>query len=141
MKLGAFNAAFAANGISLPKTVEWLKGRGADTIEIGTGAYPPNQHCNLTELLGSERKQHEFMAIIRDGGLEISALSCHGNPLGGSASQRSEHDEILRDTIKLANALGIKNVNGFSGCPNDPSGGDNPNWITYPWPPEFAKML
>ena len=32
-------------------------------------------------------------------------------------------------------------VNVFSGCPGDIEGGRTPNWVTTPWPPEFAALL
>jgi len=36
--------------------------------------------------------------------------------------------------------LDVKVIVGFSGCPGGTPQDTQPNWITYRWPPEYAKM-
>jgi sugar phosphate isomerase/epimerase len=78
MKVGVFSAILS--NLSLEKALEHIVGLGCDTVEIGTGAYPGNAHCNPAELLASKSKLDRFRDIVTSSGLEISSLSCHGNP-------------------------------------------------------------
>jgi hypothetical protein len=50
-------------------------------VEIGCGGFPGNAHANPEILLNDAGKLDEFKALIEKYGLQISALSCHGNPL------------------------------------------------------------
>ncbi|HRT82635.1 MAG TPA: sugar phosphate isomerase/epimerase, partial [Oscillospiraceae bacterium] len=52
-----------------------------------------------------------------------------------------DHDKVIRDTILLAEKLGIGQINTFSGCPGDSEGAKAPNWVTCPWPNEFSEVL
>jgi len=49
------------------------------TVELGTGNYPGDPHCNLS-MLESQSGLKDFKAKLADHGFSISALSCHGNP-------------------------------------------------------------
>ncbi|HKG25927.1 MAG TPA: sugar phosphate isomerase/epimerase, partial [Thermomicrobiales bacterium] len=79
-------------------------------------------------------------AIVRRG-IEISALSCHGNPLHPNKEIASAHDALFRDTVRLAAELGVGTVITFSGCPGDSDNAKAPNWVTCPWPPDFSDTL
>ncbi|MGD9496323.1 MAG: sugar phosphate isomerase/epimerase family protein, partial [Armatimonadota bacterium] len=103
MKVGALSAAWSAQ--PLEEVLAFFAEAGLDTIEIGTGNYPGNAHCNPAELKGSKRKRDEFMAMIADHGLEISAFSCHGNPLHPDKKIAEEHHEVWRATCDLAAAV------------------------------------
>ena len=72
--------------------------------------------------------------------LELTAISVHGNMLHPNKSIAKEHHDAFTNAVLLAEKLGIKTVNGFSGCPSGP-GGQNPNWVTCPWPDEFRDIL
>jgi sugar phosphate isomerase/epimerase len=71
----------------------------------------------------------------------ISALSCHGNPLHPDKKIARAHHETFLQTVTLARKLDVKTVITFSGCPGGDAKATGPNWITAPWPPEFAAML
>ena len=79
MKLGVFTVLFGDTPFE--ETLDLVAGLGLQAVELGTGAYPGNAHCNPAQLLGSERKLAAFREAIAARGLTISALSCHGNPL------------------------------------------------------------
>ena len=49
--------------------------------------------------------------------------------------------DTIRDTILLAEKLGITQINTFSGCPGDSEGSQYPNWVTCPWPDDYSKIL
>ena len=47
----------------------------------------------------------------------------------------------MRDTVLLAEKLGIDQINTFSGCPGDCEDSKYPNWVTCPWPNDFSEVL
>lgn len=139
MKVGVFSAILS--DLPLAQALEIIADLDCDTIEIGTGAYPGDAHCNPAELLKSKSRRTEFLSLIHDHGLEISSLSCHGNPLHPNPKIAGEHHKVFADTLKLASQLGVEVVTTFSGCPGDHAGAKFPNWVTCPWPPDFLEIL
>lgn len=139
MKVGVFAALFG--DMKFEPMLDYILAAGCETVEIGTGGYPGAPHCPLDELVSDKTKAKAWMKKITDHGLEISALSCHGNPLHPDMQTAAKHDEVLRKTIELAGMLDIETIVGFSGCPGDMPDSICPNWITCPWPPDFGKTL
>ena len=139
MKLGVMSAVFS--GLGLDGALEQCKKFGLDCIEIGTGNYPGDALCKPTALLKSANKLGEFKGKIRDAGLTISALSCHGNPLHPNKKIANAHHQAHRETVKLAKKLGVKVVINFSGCPGDSDTAKSPNWVTCPWPEDFSDIV
>lgn len=139
MKVGVFAVLFG--DMPLEQAMDFIKAAGCDAVEIGTGAYPGAPHCPLDELVADAGKAKAWMKKITDRGLEISALSCHGNPIHPDAKIAKEHDDVFRKTIDLASTLGIETVINFSGCPGDAPGAKFPNWVTCPWPTDFGEIL
>jgi sugar phosphate isomerase/epimerase len=140
MKVGVFSAILS--GLPLDQALRQIAGLGCETVEIGTGAFPGNAHCKPDVLLGSGGKLQEFQAAIAQSGLEISSLSCHGNPIHPDAALAGEHHAIFQATVQLAAKLGVEVVTTFSGCPGDGSPQARyPNWVTCPWPHDFGKIL
>lgn len=139
MKIGVFAVLFGKKPFE--ETLDYLVELGVEAIEIGTGAYPGNAHCDPAALLRSDRKLEAFRQAISRRGLTISALSCHGNPLHPQARLAREHHDVFMRTLELAHRLEVETVITFSGCPAGDPKGAQPNWIVSPWPPEFAQML
>lgn len=139
MKIGSLSAAWSAQ--PLEEVLDFFAGAGLQTIELGAGAYPGNAHCNPQELLGSKAKLKAFTDAIEKSGLEISALSVHGNPLHPNAEIATEHHEAFVNAVKLAGVLGIQCVNGFSGLPGGSAADQVPNWVVAPWPQDHADAL
>lgn len=139
MKLGVFTVLFAQQ--SLEDALDYIASKGLDAVEIGTGGYPGNAHCNPQELLADEAKLASFKHAVESRGLVISALSCHGNPLHPQKAIAEEHDRVLRQTIELAAKLGVPVVNTFSGCPGDHEDAKYPNWPVAPWPNDYQEIL
>ena len=139
MKLGVFTVLFGQQ--SLDNALDYIVKSGLQAVEIGTGNYPGGAHCPLGELVKSKAKAEEWKRKITRRGLEISALSCHGNPLHPDKDfAKSQHD-TWRLTVQLAEILGVKTVVNFSGCPGDSDGAKYPNWVTCPWPPDFSEIV
>jgi sugar phosphate isomerase/epimerase len=126
MKLGVFTPVFGS--LSTQDMLKKVRAIGRiEALEIGNGGWPGRDHPDL--------------ALIKDAGLTISALSCHGNPLHPDAKTAADYDRTFRDTVKLAQQHGVPVVVTFSGCPGDFDGAKHPNWVTSPWPPEFLEVL
>lgn len=139
MKLGVFSVLFAQK--SLSETLSILQQQGLEAIELGTGGYPGNAHCNPKELLGDQQKLQAFQKEIADHGITISALSCHGNPLHPQKKVAQPFHESMLETIDLAQKLNVPVVNTFSGCPGDSDSAVYPNWPVAPWPPDYQEIL
>ena len=71
-------------------------------VEIGTGGYPGNAHANPDVLLNDEAEFKKFMDTIKKYNVEISAFSCHGNPVHPDKETAKYYDEVIRKTILLA---------------------------------------
>ena len=56
-----------------------FKEMGVEAVEIGCGGYPGKAHCDPEVLLNDDAKLAEFKALFEKYGIEICALSCHGN--------------------------------------------------------------
>ncbi|MCL6519201.1 MAG: sugar phosphate isomerase/epimerase [Armatimonadetes bacterium] len=139
MKIGVFTVAFGH--LKFEEALDYVKSVGVEAVEIGTGNYPPNCHCDLDKLLSSETQRKAFLKAIESRGLVISALSCHGNPLHPNKQIANEHHTVHRKTVELAQKLGVERVINFSGCPGDSPRAKYPNWVTCPWPPDFREII
>ncbi len=139
MKLGVFTCLL--QNLPLDEALKYFKSLGIEMVEIGCGGYPGNSHANPEILLNDEAKFNEFKETVAKYGLEISALSCHGNPVHPNKEIAAEYDKTIRNTILLAEKLGLHQINTFSGCPGDWEGAKYPNWVTCPWPDDFSEIL
>lgn len=139
MKLGVFTVLYQQ--LPFEAMLDKLNEMGVEAVELGTGNYPGNSHCDPDELLGSPEKIKAFKKAVESRGMTISGLSCHGNPLHPDKKFAAESHAVWQKTVKLAERLEIPVVNGFSGCPGDHAEAKFPNWVTCSWPPEYAEML
>ena len=140
MRIGLFTPVF--QGLSFEAMLTELKRYPAiRSLELGTGGWPGSSHLDVETLLASEPSRTELRSRLNDAGLAISALSCHNNPVHPDPLIAKRDDAVLRQTIRLAELLGVHTVVTFSGCPGGGPGDRTPNWITAPWPPEFAASL
>ena len=139
MKIGVFMVLFAERPFE--EALDYVKSAGCEAVEIGAGAYPGDAHCKPAELLKDAQARSRFKEAVTSRGLEISALSCHGNPIHPNETIAGKHDAVFRDTVRLAADLGVSTVITFSGCPGDSETAQRPNWVTCPWPPDFRETL
>ncbi|WP_417899029.1 sugar phosphate isomerase/epimerase [Bacillus haimaensis] len=139
MKLGVFTVLFANK--SFTEMLDYVKAAGLDAVEIGTGCYPGNNHCPLDTLLEDEGARNAYMEEIHSRGLQISAFSCHGNPISPDEAFAKDSHETLLKTIDLAALTGVEVVNCFSGVPGDSENAKAPNWPVAPWPNEYGDVL
>lgn len=139
MKLSVFAVLLADK--SLDEACKYLADSGVQAVEIGCGGFPGKAHCNPEELLKDDKKIAEFKNTIEKHGLEIAALSTHGNAVHPDpAVAKVFHDDFV-NTVLLAEKLGIDRVITFSGCPGGSPEDKTPNWVTCPWPDDFSHIV
>jgi sugar phosphate isomerase/epimerase len=139
MKIGCFSVLFGNK--PLKEALKAIKTIGCEMVEIGTGNYPGNTHCNPEFLLKNPDALQNFKQIIKESGLEISALSCHGNPVHPDKKIALEHTKVHDMTVDLAGKLGVDTVVGFSGCPGANEHATVPAWNVIAWPPDYIESL
>jgi sugar phosphate isomerase/epimerase len=138
MRAGVFTPLLSQ--LPLAAVLNKLRSLGIETVELGTGNYPGDAHCQLS-MLEDSSVLAEFQKVLADHGATVSALSCHGNALHPDQARAKRDREVSRKTILLAEKLGVPVVVDFSGCPGDSPTATAPNWVTCPWPPDFLKVL
>ncbi|HHW24290.1 MAG TPA: sugar phosphate isomerase/epimerase [Bacillota bacterium] len=139
MKLGVFTALYG--NLSFDEALAKLKALGVEAIEIPAGGYPGKAHCDPEVLLADRDAFAKFVATIEKYGMEVSALSVHGNPVHPDKAVAKAFDDDFRRCVLLAEKLGIDTVITFSGCPGDSENSKYPNWVTCPWPDDYLKIL
>ena len=136
--IGVFDPVYEK--LSLDAMLDKVTALGLEVMEIGTGGYPNNHHCPLDDLIADRSKAKAWQKKFEDRGIRVATLSCHGNPIHPDASIAKKDIDTFRKTVLLAEMLDVKVIVGFSGCPGGTPQDTQPNWITYRWPPEYAKM-
>lgn len=128
-------------GVSLEKALAYLHELGVEAVELGTGGFTNAAHCDCEALLADDKKAGEMKDLLSRYNMSICALSCHGNPVHPDERiAAADHMTFLR-TVETAKKLGVDTVVTFSGCPGDHPGARHPNWVTCPWPEEYADIL
>ena len=139
MKVAVFSNLFAS--MDLADCLGQLAGTGVEAVELAAGNYNGSAHCPLDELLESDSRCRQYRKLFSDHGLEICALSCHGNVLHPDPDKRNGFVNVQHKTIRLAEKLGVQTVNTFSGCPGDSKTAKFANWVCFPWPDEHQELL
>lgn len=137
MKAGIYTNAFKDK--TLEEALQIISAQDVRMIELGCGEESGFAHCKPEELLADEAKLEEFKGLLKAYDIEISALSCHGNPLSPNGTTRKVSIECMHNAVLLAEKLGLHNINCFSGCPGDYEGSGLANWITVSWPLDYAE--
>ena len=136
--IGVFDPVFA--DVPLEAMIDKLSAWGVEAVEIGTGGYPGSKHCPVEELLQDRAKLEAWRKKFEDRNLMIATLSCHGNPVHPDSKVAARDAQTFRNTVLLAERLGVSVIVGFSGCPGGAPTDTVPNWVTYRWPPEYAEI-
>jgi sugar phosphate isomerase/epimerase len=123
----------------LDETLDYLAGLGVDTVELGCGGSPGDDHLPRDEYLDDEEAQDELRERLVEHDLRMSALATHNNPIHPDDDHAEQADTELREAIELAAQLGVDTVTTFSGLPAGGPNDEVPNWITAPWPTEHKE--
>lgn len=127
--------------LGLEEALSYCKSVGIEMVEIGCGGFPGVHHCDPDILLADEQKFEVFQRTIEKSGLDISAFSCHGNPVHPVKEIAGRYDKIIRNGILMAEKMGVDTICCFSGCPGGEEGSRYPNWVTCAFPYEFVEVL
>src|SRR5712691_11717098 len=106
MKIGVFTPVFASLGVKEMLAKVRALGK-VQAIELGTGCWPGRNHIDPDALLADRSRAREYVQMIADAGLTISALSCHGNPLHPDKTRAAGDDEVFRKTVRLAERIEV----------------------------------
>ncbi len=136
--IGVFDPVY--EHLSLDAMLDKVSALSLEAMEIGTGGYPNNPHCPLDDLIDDRGKAKAWVKKFEDRGIRVATLSCHGNPIHPDPKHAQKDIDTFHKTVLLAEILDVKVIVGFSGCPGGTPQDTQPNWITYRWPPEYAKM-
>ena len=139
MKLGVFTVVLGS--MNLEDTIRYLKDLGVSAIELGTGGYPGTAHVNAKQIFDKPDEIKKIRTLADRYDMQISALSCHGNPVHPNKKIAQDFHDDFEKTILVAEKMGIDTVVTFSGCPGDYEKAKYPNWVTCPWPDDFLKIL
>ncbi|WP_158738050.1 sugar phosphate isomerase/epimerase [Alteribacillus sp. YIM 98480] len=126
--------------MSFEEMVDTAASLGYEILELACGGWSDAPHVDLDGLLESLVQREKLMDTLKQRGLELHALNCSGNQLAPNEEGR-EHQVVVEKTFRLAELLGVKNINMMSGLPGGGPGETTPNWITTSWPPITTKIL
>ena len=127
--------------LDLDQALAYLHSLGVDSLELGAGGYPGKAHMDAADYLAHPEKIQQLKDLLAKHNMKLSAIACHGNPVHpNKAVAKQFHDEFVA-AMKVAVALGVDTIVGFSGCPGDCPESKNPNWVTCAWPPDYLEIL
>lgn len=139
MKIGAFTSLY--HDLDLNTALGYLATVGFQAVELYCGALIEPSHCDPNVLLNDKNALEAFKDTFRRHDMQLSILNCSGNPVSPDPAVAKRHDDAFHKAVLLAEKLDIHGVVTFSGCPGGGPRDETPNWITCPWPDEFAGML
>ena len=114
MKLGVFTVLLQDR--PLDDALAYLKDLGVEMVEIVCGGFPGKAHCDPEVLLKDDMALAQFKKTVDKYGMEISALSCHGNPVHPNKAIAEKYLSDLKNAILLAEKLGM-HCKHFFGLP------------------------
>ncbi len=135
MKLGVMGALFG--GMKLDEALDYCQKVGLDAIELPAGGYPGDP-WKLSGIHKAKGKLDDLKKKIADRGLEVQGIAVHGNPVHPNKKIAKDHQAAHRNAVLLAAEFNTVVIN-FSGCPGGSATDKTPNFVTCPWPEEFAK--
>lgn len=139
MKLSVVSGALG--GMSLDESLGYLKSLGVSQFELGVGGYPGTKHADAKILIKDEAKRKELLETFKKHGMEISALSVHGNSIHPNKEIAKSFEEDFRAACILAEQIGVDRIITFSGCPGSDKDAKQPSWVTCAWPNEYLDVL
>lgn len=136
MKLGFVSDCLG--GIGFEAMLDHAARMGVSGVEVNTCGWSTAPHFDLATMVKDASCRRSFAKAFADRELEIIALNANGNPLHPTDPTQAQG---LRDTIRVAGAMGIKTVCTMSGLPAGGPGDSLPNWVVSSWPPETQTIL
>jgi len=137
MKIGLNTDGYGM--LSIEDCLDRVAKLGLQTVEFGLGGWSSAPHVSASHLHSSAQTRDRLLGMVKERGLEISALNCSGNPLH-PGKVGPEDTDLAYKTVEVAALMGIDRVVMMSGLPGAP-GDSHPNWITSSWPLEAMEIL
>jgi sugar phosphate isomerase/epimerase len=127
---------------SLLDVMDWVvrEAPAVTDLEVVTGGYAPPAHCDMPTLLHDAGARRAWQREVEARGLRVAALNTSGNPLHPDPDVAAKHDSDLRDTIRLAAALGVNRVVAMAGCPAAAQGDRTPHFAAGGWIPNLEGV-
>ncbi len=135
MKIGVMAALLGQ--MTLDEALNYCHKIGLDAIELPVGAYPGDP-WNLGGIYKNKTRLKDLKKKVSDNGLEVAGIAAHGNPVHPDKNIANAHHKAHRAGVLLAAEFNTVVIN-FSGCPGGCKGDKSPNYVTCPWPEDFAK--
>ena len=136
MKLGFVSDSLG--GLPFSDMLDHARRMGVSGVEINTGGWSTAPHFDLATMLRDASARAAFLDAFSMRDLEVISLNANGNPLHPTDPAQGQ---CLRDTIRVAGAMGITTVCTMSGLPAGSAGDTMPNWVVSSWPPETQTIL
>lgn len=139
MKIGVVSTALAeldfGAGLSL------LERLGVQAIEIACAGFHTNQtYGHLDELVADQGARDRWTDALSSRGLEVSALSIHGEPLSPDPEIADEYSRQFGQACELAEAIGVRRLTLLAGLPEGAPGDRIPCWTTTAFPPYVEEV-
>ena len=129
MKIGIYTAVL--HDRDLTDALDVIASLGLSGAEINSGGFLPPRHLPIDDVMSSDVKRDEYLALFSDRGIKLTALNCNGNPL--HPNPEVTHGDDVFDAIRIAARLGVDRVITMSGAPSNQPGGIRPAWVVNPW--------
>ena len=113
MKLAVVNSVFTNR--SLEEALAYLSALGVDSLEVGAGGYPGDQHLKPEEIIDNPAKAEEMKQLFEKYHMDIACISCHGNPLHPQKEIAEGFHNAFKNAILAAEMLDVHTIVGFSG--------------------------
>jgi sugar phosphate isomerase/epimerase len=91
----------------------------------------------VDRLVGDPGARAVLQEKLERRGLRLAALNCSGMPL--HPTRGAQHRRLIRQTILLAEQLGVTTIVCMSGTPGDGPAASTITWVCYPWPDDLVE--
>jgi sugar phosphate isomerase/epimerase len=132
MKLGFVSDSLG--NMPLETMLDHAARMGVSGVEVNTGGWSTAPHFDLAAM----KARRAFLDAFASRGLDVISLNANGNPLHPTDQTQAD---CLKDTIRVAGAMGITTVCTMSGLPAGSASDRMPNWVVSSWPPETQAIL
>jgi sugar phosphate isomerase/epimerase len=136
MKLGFVSDSLG--NMPLETMLDHAARMGVSGVEVNTGGWSTAPHFDLAAMKTDPRARRAFLDAFASRGLDVISLNANGNPLHPTDQTQAD---CLKDTIRVAGAMGITTVCTMSGLPAGSASDRMPNWVVSSWPPETQAIL
>jgi sugar phosphate isomerase/epimerase len=135
MKLGVVSTALGelpfADGLAYAQSL------GLSAIEVTCAGWQENlEYGDPVELASDSTARHRWLDAFKRAGLEISALSIHGQPLSPDPEIARKYDHQFRAACQLAEQVGVERLTLLAGLPEGCPGDQTPCWVVNAFPPQ-----